>query len=237
MTRETSEARAARAVLILDRLEREYPNAGIALHFTNPLELLVATILAAQARDTLINSVTEKLFPKYRTAQDWASAPTETLLAELKPTGFYNQKTKAVQDATRALVERHGGEVPRDIEALTNLPGVGRKTANVVLGNAFGLPDRVAVDTHVKRLAERLGLTKEKDPDKIESDLEKVWPAERRTRSCHLLQFLGRRVCVSQKPKCDACVVNDLCPSAFTFEGKTKKKGKGEGKKKTPRRR
>jgi endonuclease III len=205
---------AERAVRVLDRLRDEYPNAKIALDFTNPLELLIATILAAQARDTLINQVTAKLFQKYRTAADWANADTAVLLDELKSTGFFNQKTKAVQAVCRALIERHGGEVPDDIDALTALPGVGRKTANVVLGNAFSHPDRVAVDTHVKRLAFRLGFTRETDPDKIERDLEKVWPAERRTSSCHLLQFHGRRICVGQRPRCDACCVTELCPKA-----------------------
>ena len=219
-----------KALAILDRLDAEYPNAGIALDFTNPLELLIATILAAQARDSHINTVTARLFPKYRTAKDWATAPDEVLLEELKPTGFFNSKTKSVQGATRALVEQHGGEVPEDMDALVALPGVGRKTANVVLGNAFGHPDRIAVDTHVKRLSERLGFTKSEDPDEIEKDLEKLWPAERRTHLCHVLQFHGRRICVGPNPKCDACVVNDLCPSAFTFEKSEKKKTAKKGK-------
>lgn len=213
----------AHALAVLDALEKEYPNARCALDFSNPLELLVATILAAQARDSLINQVTRGLFPKYRAAADWANAPTEVLLEELKSTGFFNQKTKAVQAATRAIVEKHGGEVPEDIDALTELPGVGRKTANVVLGNAFGHPDRVAVDTHVKRLSGRLGFTKSEDPEVIEQDLEKLWPAERRTRSCHLLQFHGRRTCLS-RPRCDSCVVAELCPSAFRFPHFEKKK-------------
>jgi endonuclease-3 len=212
-----------KVLAILDRLDREYPNAGIALDFTNPLELLIATILAAQARDSHINTITAKLFPKYRTAKDWATAPDAVLLKELKPTGFFNSKTKAVQGATRALVERHEGEVPEDMDALVALPGVGRKTANVVLGNAFHQPDRIAVDTHVKRLSQRLGFTKKDDPDEIEKDLEKLWPAERRTHLCHVLQFHGRRICVGSNPKCEACVVNDLCPSAFTFDDKKKK--------------
>jgi endonuclease-3 len=213
-----------RVLAVLDRLEKEYPNAKIALDFSNPLELLVATILAAQARDSLINTVTAKLFKKYRTAKDWATADEKVLTQELKPTGFFNSKTKSVLGATRALVERHGGEVPDDMEALVALPGVGRKTANVVTGNAFGHPDRVAVDTHVKRLSERLGWTKHSDPEDIEKDLEKLWPAEGRTHDCHLLQFHGRRICFSNKPRCEDCVVNDLCPSAFTFEKAKKKK-------------
>jgi endonuclease-3 len=209
-----------RALTILDRLAAEYPNARCALDFSNPLELLVATILAAQARDVHINEVTAKLFPKYRTAADWADAPEAVLLTELKSTGFFNQKTKAVQAAARALVAEHGGQVPEDMDALTRLPGVGRKTANVVLGNAFGHRDRVAVDTHVKRLARRLGFTKSDDPEAIERDLEALWPAERRTNACHLLQFHGRRICDAQRPKCDVCVVSDLCPSANSFDEK-----------------
>src|SRR5207302_1351037 len=158
------------------------------------LELLVATILAAQARDTHINTITAKLFQKYRTAKDWATADEAVLTDELRPTGFFNSKTKSVLGATRALVERHGGKVPEDMDALVALPGVGRKTANVVLGNAFGRPDRVAVDTHVKRLSQRLGFTKSEDPDEIEKDFEKIAPAERRTHLCHVLQFHGRRI-------------------------------------------
>lgn len=223
-----------RALAILDRLDEEYPNAGIALTFSNPLELLIATILAAQARDSHINTVTAKLFPKYRTAKDWATAPDAVLLEELKPTGFFNSKTKSVRGATRALVERHGGEVPEDMDALVALPGVGRKTANVVLGNAFHHPDRIAVDTHVKRLSQRLGFTKSEDPDEIEKDLERLWPAERRTHLCHVLQFHGRRICVGPNPKCEACVVNELCPSAFTFEKTARKKA--AAKKKGPAR-
>jgi endonuclease-3 len=216
-----------KALAILDRLDAEYPNAKCALDFKTPLDLLIATILAAQARDSHINTITAKLFPKYRTAREWATADEAVLLEELRPTGFFNSKTKSVLGATRAIVERFGGEVPEDMDALTSLPGVGRKTANVVLGNAFGHPDRVAVDTHVKRLSERLGFTKSQDPDQIEKDLVALWPAERRTHLCHVLQFHGRRICPNSRPKCDACVVNDLCPSAFTFE-KTKKTAAGK---------
>lgn len=210
---------------VLDLLEAEYPNAACALRFSNPLELLVATILAAQAQDVHINEVTARLFPKYRTAADWAGAPTSVLLEELRSTGFFNQKTKAVQGACRALVEEHGGRVPDDLDALTRLPGVGRKTANVVTGNAFGHPDRIAVDTHVKRLAQRFGFTRSDDPEEIELDLERLWPAERRTRACHLLQFHGRRICDAKKPRCEACVASELCPSAFRFDEKGKPLG------------
>lgn len=230
-----------KALEILDKLDAEYPNAKCALDFTNPLELLVATILAAQARDTHINTITAKLFKKYRTAKDWATADEAVLTEELKPTGFFNSKTRSVLGATRAIVELHGGEVPEDMDKLVELPGVGRKTANVVLGNAFHHPDRVAVDTHVRRLSQRLGMTKSDDPDEIETDLDEVFPAERRTHLCHVLQFHGRRICVGAKPKCEACVVNELCPAAFTFEhnkkAKTGKKTatKGEATKPSPK--
>lgn len=166
--RESLKAKSERAVQILDRLEAEYPNAKIALDFSNPLELLIATILAAQARDSHINTVTPALFQKYKTAADWASAPLDVLRQELRSTGTFNQKAKSVHEATQGLVEHHGGQVPDDLEALTRLHGVGRKTANVVVGNAFGHPDRIAVDTHVKRLSQRLGFTRQDDPEKIE---------------------------------------------------------------------
>ncbi len=216
-----------KALAILDKLDAEYPNATIALDFTNPLELLIATILAAQARDSHINTITAKLFKKYKTAADWATADEAVLTEELKPTGFFNSKTKSVLGATRALVANHGGRVPEDMDALVALPGVGRKTANVVLGNAFHHPDKVAVDTHVRRLSQRLGFTKKDDPDEIEQDLLALWPAERRTHLCHVLQFHGRRICPNTNPKCEACVVNELCPAAFTFEKDARKTAKG----------
>ncbi|MCO5165704.1 MAG: endonuclease III [Planctomycetes bacterium] len=215
-------AERRRTLEVLDRLERAYPDARCALDFHTPLQLLIATILAAQAQDKHINTVTPGLFAKYRTARDWAEAPLEQLEVDLKPTGFFRNKAKAVKATCQALVERHGGEVPEDLEALVALPGVGRKTANVVLGNAFRHPDRVATDTHVLRLAARLGFTEQTDAAKVEADLEARWPAERRTRACHLLQFHGRQVCVARRPRCDACPVNDLCPSAFKVDAEVK---------------
>lgn len=211
-----------RTLEVLDRLERAYPDARCALDFDTPLQLLIATILAAQAQDKHINTVTPGLFEKYRTAADWAEAPLDQLEVDLKPTGFFRNKAKAVKATCQALVERHGGAVPEDLDALVALPGVGRKTANVVLGNAFGHPDRVATDTHVLRLSARLGFTEETDAAKVEADLEARWPAPRRTRACHLLQFHGRQVCVARRPRCDACPVNDLCPSAFRVEAEAK---------------
>jgi endonuclease-3 len=228
-------ARAAQATQVLDRLEREHSDAKCALEFETPLELLVATILAAQARDESVNQVTRGLFQKYRKASDWATSPPGVLEKEVGSLGFFNQKSKSIRAATKDLVERFGGEVPRDLDQLVTLHGVGRKTANVILGNAYGVPDRVAVDTHVLRLSQRLGWTDSKDPDQVEKDVEALVPADRRTRACHLLQFHGRRICHAKKPECERCPVNDLCPSAFTFgeEAAPKKKG---GAKKKPRR-
>jgi endonuclease-3 len=205
------------AARVLDALERAYPDARCALDFETPLQLLIATILAAQAQDKHINTLTPDLFFKYPTARAWAEAPLEQLEHDLRPTGFFRNKAKAVKGCCAALVERHGGKVPADLDALVALPGVGRKTANVVLGNAFGQPDRVATDTHVLRLAARLGFTDRTDPEDVERDLEALWPAERRTRACHLLQFHGRQVCLARAPRCATCPVQELCPSAFTF--------------------
>ena len=201
---------------LLDLLEAAHPDAKLALDWRTPLELLLATILAAQARDERINQLTPELFRRYPDARAFAEAPLPRLAEELRPTGYFNQKARAVQGACRALLERHGGQVPDDLEALVALPGVGRKTANVVLGNAFGHPDRVAVDTHVKRVSRRLGLTRSEDPDQIEADLERLLPPARRTRACHLMQFHGRRVCHARRPGCDACPLAPLCPSAGT---------------------
>ena len=207
------------ALAQLDALEAAHPDARIALDYETPLQLLIATILAAQNTDKHINTVTPGLFARYRTAQDWADAPMAQLQDDLRPTGFFNQKAKSVQGCCKALVADHGGEVPPDVDALVALPGVGRKTANVVLGAAFGQPDRVAVDTHVKRIAGRLGLTTATKPDEIERDLEAIWPETRRTRGCHLLQFHGRRVCKARKPLCGECSLGaKLCPS-FAPEG------------------
>ena len=193
------------------RLETAHPDARIALNFSSPLELLVALILAAQCTDERVNEVTRLLFRKYRTAQDYAGVPQEVLEAEVKPTGFFRNKARAIRACCRELAERFRAEVPDRIEDLITLPGVGRKTANIVLGNAFGQP-AIGVDTHVKRLAGRMGFSCQSDPDRIEEDLCQVVPREKWVRFCHLLQFHGRRICVARTPKCSMCPVEDLCP-------------------------
>jgi endonuclease III len=213
---ESAEAKRARARRIVRALERAYPDATIALHFETPLQLVVATILAAQCTDERVNQVTLALFQTYRTAADLARADPATLEDEIRPTGFFRAKSRALIGMAAALVERHGGEVPRTLEELTALPGVGRKTANVVLGNAFGIPG-IAVDTHVFRVSQRLGLARSDDPVRIETQLAQVVPRPGWTRFCHLLQAHGRRVCVARSPACPVCPVRALCP----WPGKT----------------
>ncbi len=198
---------AARVRRIIAALQRTHPDARLALNFSNPLELLVALILAAQARDDLVNEVTAALFRKYRTAKDWTKLKEQ----DVRRINFYRQKTRSIRGAAAALVEKFGGELPRTLEELLTLPGVGRKTANIILGNAFGLP-AIGVDTHVMRLSQRLGLTKHDDPDKIEADLARIVPRKHWTKFCHLLQFHGRRVCTARNPDCPACSINKLCP-------------------------
>lgn len=196
---------------ILERLEKAYPDAKLALRFSTPLELLVALILAAQCTDEKVNEVTRELFRKYRTPEDYLAVPREQLEAEIRPTGFYRNKARAIQECCRELVARFGGEVPRRLEDLLTLPGVGRKTANILLGNAFGIPG-IGVDTHVLRLSQRLGLSEHRDPDKVEADLVPVVPREKQVRFCHLLQAHGRRVCTARRPRCFECCLADLCP-------------------------
>jgi endonuclease III len=199
---------------VITRLKNEYPDAKTELNWENPLELLVATMLSAQTTDVRVNMVTETLFESYRTAADYAGADPAQLEEDIRPTGFYRNKARSLQGMARALLERHGGEVPRTMAELVALPGVGRKTANVVLGNAFAVDEGVVVDTHVRRVSGRLGLTGEKDPEKIERDLLQVVPEGERTLFSHLLIFHGRRVCKARKPDCPGCVLNDICPSA-----------------------
>jgi endonuclease-3 len=209
-----------RAPEIIRRLERAYPNATVALHFSNPLECLVATILSAQTTDELVNRVTATLFQKYRTCQDYLAVPEEELAADLKPTGFYNNKTKAVRGACREIMERFGGEVPRTMAELDTLPGVARKTANIVQGNAYPEehaqdPDAgIAVDTHVRRLAHRFAFSTQKDPDKIERDLMRLIPREKWFSFTYVLIDHGRALCVARDPKCEICPVSDLCPAS-----------------------
>ncbi|MGH3106363.1 MAG: endonuclease III [Rubrobacteraceae bacterium] len=199
---------------VISRLKDEYPDARTELNWENSLELLVATMLSAQTTDIRVNMVTEKLFEKYRTAADYAGADPAELEADIRPTGFYRNKARSLQGMARALLDEHGGEVPRTMAGLVSLPGVGRKTANVVLGNAFGVDEGVVVDTHVRRVSGRLGLTAEKDPEKIEQDLLGVVPEGERTLFSHLLIFHGRRVCKARKPDCPGCVLSDICPSS-----------------------
>jgi endonuclease III len=199
---------------VISRLKDEYPDARTELNWENPLELLVATMLSAQTTDVRVNMVTEKLFEKYRTAAEYAGADPAELEADIRPTGFYRNKARSLQGMARALLDEHGGEVPRSMAGLVSLPGVGRKTANVVLGNAFGVDEGVVVDTHVRRVSRRLGLTAEKDPEKIEQDLLGVVPEGERTLFSHLLIFHGRRVCKARKPDCPGCVLSDICPSS-----------------------
>ena len=203
-----------RAREIYDRLEKEYPDARCALDHRNPYELIVATILSAQCTDKRVNMVTPALFEKYPDAKSLSVAKPETLEEMIKSTGFFRNKTKSLLGMSRAVLEQHGGKVPSAMDALVKLPGVGRKTANVVLGNAFGIDEGVVVDTHVSRLSNRLALSRETDPVKIEQDLMRLYPKERWTMLSHLLISHGREICDARRPKCEACVVNQLCPSS-----------------------
>ena len=196
------------------RLKAEYPDARTELDWSNPLELLVATILSAQTTDVQVNQVTKSLFAKYRTAEDYADADPGVLEEDIRPTGFYRNKARSLRGMAGALVEEHGGEVPRTMSELVALPGVGRKTANVVLGNAFGVDEGIVVDTHVRRVSGRLGLTENRDPVKIEQELMSVVPEEDWTDFSHLLILHGRRTCKARKPDCPNCILNDICPSA-----------------------
>lgn len=195
---------------ILTLLEKEYPAAKLALEFKTPMELLVALILAAQCTDERVNQVTKTLFKKYKTARDYAKANLAMLEEEIRPTGFFRNKSKSIIGCAKGIVERYGGKVPDNLEDLLTLPGVGRKTANILLGNAFGKP-AIGVDTHVGRLAQRIGLSKATDPDKIEADLCPIVPKAKWVRFCHLLQEHGRRVCQAKKPWCSICVIRKHC--------------------------
>jgi endonuclease-3 len=209
--RESLEAKKARARKIIAALERAYPDAKIALNFSTPLDLLVATILSAQCTDERVNMVTPALFRQHRAAGDYARLRPETLEKAIRSTGFYRAKARSVIGMARALVERHGGEVPRDRDALVALPGVGLKTANVVLGNAFGEPG-IAVDTHVFRISQRLGLARSEDPTAIHDQLVEVLPRKVWTRASHLMQAHGRRTCAARTPACHVCPIRTLCP-------------------------
>ncbi len=200
-----------KAARVLAILEEAHPDAAIALHFGNPLELLVATILSAQCTDVRVNQVTAGLFPLYPTARDYARADLSELEAAIRSTGFFRNKAKNLKGCAEAMLERHGGEVPGTMEELVALPGVGRKTANVVLGNHFGLPAMV-VDTHVKRVSGRLGWARGGDPEQIERELSLLLPREKWTQTSHVLIFHGRRICRAQTPRCSQCPVQAECP-------------------------
>lgn len=213
MTKESKEKIEIRVKDIIQRLKKDYPEASTALVHQNPLQLLVATILSAQCTDERVNKVTPILFKKYRTVHDFANANVTEFENEIKSTGFYRAKTKSIINCCKSLVESYGGKVPDKMDELVKLPGVGRKTANVVLSNAFGIASGVVVDTHVKRLSGRLGLTKHTDPEKIERDLMDVIPKKDWIIFGDLLIWHGRRVCNARKPKCLECSVAQLCPS------------------------
>ena len=202
---------------LVKALPKVYPDAHCELDFRNPLELLVATILSAQCTDKRVNAVTPALFAKYRSAADYAKAPPAAMEKMIRSTGFFRSKTKSIRGAAAAIVAEHGGRVPDTMEKLNSLPGVGRKTANVVLGNAFGKNEGIVVDTHVTRLSQRLGLTKHNDAEKIERDLMKLLPPEHWTNWSHWLIWHGRRRCFARKPDCRNCEVFQLCPSGKKF--------------------
>jgi len=212
MPRETNQAKAARVQKIIAGLQKTYPDAHCELNFSNPLELLVATILSAQCTDKRVNIVTAELFKKYRSAKDFADAPLPDIEEAVKTTGFFRNKAKNIKACCAALVEKHDGEVPRTMDELHALDGVGRKTANVVLGNAFGINVGVVVDTHVTRLANRLGLTKQTDAGKIEQELIALVPPAQWTLFSHWLIWHGRRRCAARKPDCTGCELKKLCP-------------------------
>lgn len=212
MPRETKEQRAKRARAILARLKTTRPDARLELEFSSPLELLVATVLAAQATDKRVNEVTRALFRRYKTARDYANADPKSLEQEIKPTGFFRQKTKALIALGKQLVERHGGEVPRTMEELAALHGVARKTANIVLGAAMGIAAGIAVDRHVARVSQRTGLSREKDPVKIEADLMALLPKKDWIAFTQQVVLHGRYICIARKPHCSVCPISDQCP-------------------------
>jgi endonuclease-3 len=214
MGRESKQARVARAREVFDLLRQEYPDAHCELDFRSPFELAVATILSAQTTDERVNSVTPVLFERYPDAGSLAAARQEDVEEIIRSTGFFRNKAKNIIGFARGLMADHGGEVPSDMDSLAALPGVGRKTANVILGNAFGIDEGVVVDTHVARLATLLGFTSEKTPEKIERDLMALFPRARWTLLSHLLIWHGRRVCIARRPRCGDCVVSRLCPSS-----------------------
>ncbi len=214
MARESKKARRERAAEVFDLLAEEYPDAHCELDFQNPYQLAVATILSAQTTDVRVNEATPALFRRYPDAKALAGARQEDVEELVRSTGFFRNKARNIIGFARGVMAEHGGKVPRSMEELRALPGVGRKTANVILGNAFGVDEGVVVDTHVTRLSRRLGFTTASTPEKIEADLMDLFPRERWTLLSHLLIWHGRRVCDARKPRCEACVVSHLCPSS-----------------------
>ncbi|OGP73319.1 MAG: endonuclease III [Deltaproteobacteria bacterium RBG_16_49_23] len=205
-----NQSKRKRIIEIIKALSKEIPDSQIALKFSNPFELLIATILSAQCTDVRVNEVTKGLFKKYRSPKDYAEAESKELEEDIRPTGFYRNKTKSIQRSCQELMDRFGGKVPKTLEVLVTLPGVGRKTANVLLGNAFGIPG-IVVDTHVRRVSQRIGLTKNDDPVKIEFDLMEIVPKEKWTHFSNLLVWHGRKTCIARKPLCEICVIRKWC--------------------------
>jgi endonuclease-3 len=204
-----------RATKVIEMLEKEYPNAKTALNYMNPLEILVATMLSAQTTDERVNIVTKTLFNKYRKPEDYANADLEELERDIRSTGFYHNKALNLKKCCQLLVRKYNSQVPKTMEELVELPGVARKTGNIVLYNAYNIIDGIAVDTHVRRLSQRLGLTEQNDPNKIEQDLMQITPKEKWMKLADLLIFHGRQICIARKPKCEICVLNKICPCAF----------------------
>ena len=207
----------ARVAKVIELLEKQYPEAKTALNYSNPLEMLVATMLSAQTTDVRVNIVTQKLFKKYRTPEDYANADLKELEQDIRSTGFYHNKARNLQKCCQMLVEKFHSQVPKTMEELVELPGVARKTANIVLNNSYGIIGGIAVDTHVHRVSQRLGLSENEDAAKIEQDLMKITPKEKWMKLTDLMIFHGRQVCIARKPKCDICVLNKICPCAFDF--------------------
>jgi endonuclease-3 len=215
MEPEKESNKKTRVLNIIGLLENQYPRAKTALHYSSPLEILIATILSAQCTDKRVNIVTKSLFKKYRTTEDYANADISELEQDIRSTGFYRNKAKSIKNAGRMMVEKFDSQVPNTMKEILELPGVARKTANIVLSNAYGVIEGIAVDTHVRRLSKRLGLTENKNPDKIEKDLMQIVPKSHWKRITNLLISHGRKICKARKPKCDSCILNKICPSAF----------------------
>jgi endonuclease-3 len=206
-----------RAEKVIQQLEKQYPDAKTALNYSNPLEILVATMLSAQTTDERVNIVTKSLFQKYHAPEDYANAEIKQLEQDIRSTGFYHNKARNLQKAAQVLIEKYHSQVPKTMEELIELPGVARKTANIVLYNSYGTIAGIAVDTHVRRVSQRLGLAEHDDPVKIEQDLMQITPKEKWMELTDLLIFHGRQVCIARKPKCEICVLNKICPCAFCF--------------------